>query len=268
MGRRRRGVAVVLLTVALAVAAVLGAYANLASGAPAAGNKARAQSDATSLLEGLVLPQGATQTSTEPGGDGGVLATPASGPPATPNVVDDHAWWTVPGSPQSVLAYLDAHAPAGSAPDLRGSGTDPSRKPSDFWWVGFARPPITGVLDIRWLIVEVVQLPDGSTGLRADAEVVWITPRPPSEQIPAGATQLRVGVSSAKTNLQPPFTVTEQSQIEAVAALLNALPCSRREPAFVRWTGAPRFTWLSTPRERRRRSRPRPSTRAAVRACS
>jgi hypothetical protein len=88
----------------------------------AAANAAAAQSDAVSLLSGLSFPPGATRSPVEPAGDDSVLAQPGSGPPLTPNVIDDSAWWLIPGTPPAVLAYIDAHPPAGSTRALTGSG--------------------------------------------------------------------------------------------------------------------------------------------------
>src|SRR5438270_4519299 len=58
-----------------------------------ASNRSAAQSDAAQLLARLELPPGATRSATEPAGDGSVLAHPLSGPPATPDVIDDYRWW-------------------------------------------------------------------------------------------------------------------------------------------------------------------------------
>lgn len=195
----------------------------------AAANAAAAQSDAASLLGDVSLPPGATQSPVEPAGDGSVLAHPGSGPPVTPNVVDDSAWWLISGAPPAVLAYIDAHPPAGSTRVLTGSGgtgTNGTRVEVE----AFAWPPLTDVLSTRWLVVEVVQLSGGSTGLRADAEVVWVKPRPASEQIPPGARFLRVSVGAtipANKPKQRPFTVTSPKTLRRILALLNALPAAQ-----------------------------------------
>src|ERR1035438_509241 len=83
---------------AVSVAADISARGASGSGAAAveptaAANESAAQADAASLLTELSLPEGATQSSIEPAEDDSLLAHPGVGPPATPNVVDDHAWW-------------------------------------------------------------------------------------------------------------------------------------------------------------------------------
>ncbi len=92
----------------------------------------------------------------------------------------------------------------------------------------FAWPPVAGVLSTRWLDIYIVQLPDGSTGLRADGQVVWVKPRPASEVIPpAGARILRISVHGSLKGEQPaqrPLRVTSTEKIARIVAALNALP--------------------------------------------
>ena len=199
-----------------------------AMSASAASNASAANAEAAALLQTLSLPSGATGSSTEPAGDRGSLAHPGLGTPATPNLVDDHAWWIVPGSRAEVLAYLTAHLPAGSAlgpsstADTDGATTNES--------VTFAWPAIANVLTTRSLALTVTQLPNGSTGLRADSQVIWVTPRPVSEVIPRGARLLKISVlSEIKVKLPPqrPFRVVSSKRIEELVALLNTLPAAQ-----------------------------------------
>ena len=91
----------------------------------AAANEAAARSDASSLLAQVPLEPGATPSADEPAGDGGLLSHAAGGP-ATPNLVDEHAWWVVPGGRAQALAYVNAHA---HAPQARG-WRPPARAPA------------------------------------------------------------------------------------------------------------------------------------------
>jgi hypothetical protein len=94
-------------------------------------------------------------------------------------------------------------------------------------------PPVAGVLSVRRLAIEVVRLPDGSTGLRADAQVVWVTPHPASETIPPGSHILRISVHGSLKGEQPTqraLRVTSAKKIDEVVALLNALPAD--QPGF------------------------------------
>ena len=47
--------------------------------------------------------------------------------------------------------------------------------------------PNLNTLGTRELTVAAAKLDDGSTGVRVDAQVVWLDPRPAAEMIPASA---------------------------------------------------------------------------------
>ncbi|MGA2470290.1 MAG: hypothetical protein ABSG64_06335 [Solirubrobacteraceae bacterium] len=59
----------------------------------------------------------------------------------------------------------------------------------------FAWSPVPHVLDVRDLIVTAFQRDDGSTVIRVDAVVTWVTPRPASERIPAGVNRITVALA-------------------------------------------------------------------------
>jgi hypothetical protein len=231
-----RRVAIVLVCALLVVAGSVMPGGGRAS-TSAADNEQSAVSDAASLLPLLVLPPGTVQSSSEPMGDGGHLAA-ASERVATPNLVDQHTWWIVPLSRSETIAFVRAHPPVGSK--LTGSGQggigrvvrdgEPGVLSVEEEWQEFGFAPIAGTLGQRSLSVTAVQLPDGSSGVRADAQVVWLTPRPPSEVIPSGASLLRVSVPSRireNRSGQRPFNVASVPRIAAVVKLLNSLPAAQ-----------------------------------------
>ena len=222
------GVAAVLIAIMGTVSAHgTQAVSAVAAAESAAANQAAARADAAALLGEVSLPAGATPSASEPAGDDGRLASSDTGP-ATPNLVDDHAWWVLPGAPAQALTYIRAHPPAGST--LTGTDSGSTRGVITSESLTFGWPPITGVLDTRQLSITAVALPGAITGLRADAQVVWVTPRPTSETIPTGAVLLRIGVhSSIPANLphQRPLRFTSISKIEGVVALLNSLPAAQ-----------------------------------------
>lgn len=221
---------VVVLLAALAAAGGAAAQAAAAPNHPAAhhpavhtaqANAGAATSDAAALLATLSLPSGAVRQAAEPADDDGTLAQPVSAP-ATPNAVDDHAWWVVPGTTSQVLQYVKSHPPPGGASDFSGGsvgGGKPTVTATGFQWKA-----IPGELGIRWLLVAVVRLQDGSTGVRADSEVVWITPRPPSERIPRSARRVVVTDARGGKVVQGPFTVTSRTTVARIVSLLNGLP--------------------------------------------
>jgi hypothetical protein len=224
-GRRSMVAAVVTVMAVAGSAGALLPVAALARSHGTAANRRAARTDAASLLMSLSLPPGAQRSADEPAGDGSVLSRPATSP-GTPNLVDDHSWWVVPGPAETVLSNVDAHRQKGSTHVLTGSGTAGKGRLA-FSFVGFAWPAITGVLSTRWLVVELVALPGGATGLRADAEVVWITPRAASERIPPGARRLQVSVDRGTAIIQSPFDVTSPTRIASVVKLLNTLPAAQ-----------------------------------------
>ncbi len=196
--------------------------------ASASTNESAARADAAWLLTTLSLPAGATPSAVEPAGDGGLLARAAQGAPATPNVVDDHTWWVVPGTSAAVLAYVTSHPPAGSSRAF--FSTAGMHGVTDLESEGFAWAPVDGVLSTRWLVVAVAGLADGSTAVRADSQVVWLTPRPASEQIPSGSHLVRISVHSSIKSSQPrqrPLTVGSSRRVDRVVALLNSLPVAQ-----------------------------------------
>ncbi len=131
-------------------------------------------------------------------------------------LVDRHGWWRVRQSADDVIAFIRAHPPRGGELTSTGSG-----------WNGHVQSlslayhwrPIPGVLDPRALVINVAALPDGSSGVRADAEVVWIKPRPASERVPAGVRVIDIS--------RPPtlsLHVTDQAKVRRLVAIINRLP--------------------------------------------
>jgi hypothetical protein len=220
-----------VVSVASASASEVGMACPLASGAGAGPeSESAAQADAASLLAELPLPPGSSESASEPAEDDSLLAHPGEGPPVTPNAVDVHAWWLVPASPAETLVYVCTHLPAGTISTMIGGGISGPSTPENE--VGaFAVPGNPGTL-----VIWAVRLPNGSTALRADAQVVWITPRPVSDTIPSGAHLLRIAVHDPNTNYSNivesafrslldrlPGKVTSVGQIDEIVTLLNEL---------------------------------------------
>ncbi len=182
-------------------------------------NRRLARADTAQLLTQLGLPPGAVRSVHEPQGGGRVLAHPGQ-TQATPNFVDRHAWWTAPGSANALMSYINSHRPAGAS--LVSSGTGYLGRAVVFETFGW--PATEGRLSSRWLVLEAVGLPRHRTGLRADAEDVWITPRPASERIPSRSTSLVVSVRRGGKVLNGPFTFTRTMPIAAATGLINSLP--------------------------------------------
>jgi hypothetical protein len=204
------------------------------SGSPsivtAASNQRAAARDDHLLLGRLVLPADARSSPREPAGGGSALAS--EGPHTTnPDVIDQHAWWVVPRPELAVLAFVNAHIPAGSHIYTSGWGSRYGIRTSSYVW--FQWPAIKSVLYERTLMVQLAHLPDGSTGVRADARDVWEMPRPASEQIPSSARVLDVFVVPARPFGRHPIrrpvlrslsiTVTDRANVSKIAAMIDHL---------------------------------------------
>jgi hypothetical protein len=244
---RRRSITICLLLSAATFAAIISAaavgsaYASElpsqcpsglgARSAPAPESEPSAQADAAAMLAEVPLPVGSSESSTDPAEAGSLLAGPGFGPPGTPNAVDEHAWWLVPVTPAETLAYICAHLPPDTTqPMTVGGGLTGSNLPENMI-AAFTWPGNAGTLAV-W----VVRRANGSTALRMDAEIVWVTPRPATAKIPAGARLLTIsahktgrtlrGIKSNRPALlgRLPSRVTSIARIEKVVALLNELP--------------------------------------------
>jgi hypothetical protein len=119
------------------------------------------------LLDAAVLPRGAVQVPALPGQ---VFAQPSEEPACDP-LTDAVRYWTVPGGPAQAAAFLQTHAPAGLTNDGTGSLLSTSSGETVSYDVTDA-PPGRGFGSPAGLDFTVAALPDGMTGIRADAELV------------------------------------------------------------------------------------------------
>ncbi len=219
------------LTVALVAIVGGGASVAIAAGAaPAAHTRAAqrnhraASRDAGQLLRKVVLPAGAVVASRNP--TVWKWFTQPQMTPDTPAVVDHHRFWRVPGKPPSaVLAWFQAHRPAGASPAGSGSGSGLGYV---FDSLSFQFPSISHAITSRQLVVLLTAARGGGTAVRVDAEDVWFIPRPRWERVPAGVTAIELvdhkfNFRTGKTSTSSQ-TVTDAIQVAKVVADVNALP--------------------------------------------
>jgi hypothetical protein len=179
-----------------------------------ASNRRIAINDASQLLAGVVAPGGAVRQSSGTG-------IGAHAPLVTEALASAIAYssWTVPDDPSSVLSFVEAHLPPGSSVVSTGSGgPNPMSQSVIRSW-----PPIQGVLDVRWLEIEVTSTAGGGTLLYAESQSQWVVTRPVSEQIPPGVGE--VDVTSAWPG-KPPFvsrSVTGAAKVRALVTLFDSL---------------------------------------------
>ena len=198
-----------------------------------------ARLDAAQLLNLVPVSPGAEPSPTAPSP---VVSHPPT-EPATPYLVDQATWWTAPGTMDSVIAWVQAHAPPGTT--MGGSGFASDHGVVQWRATGWMFPPQPRVLTSRQLSVMVA--PNGpAVAIRADAQVIWDPVRAPSSLIPDSqvtsitVTQLpsEPWSPTTSTTLSPAVTLTEQSSVDRYVEIVNSLPVDdggvRSCPA---WTG-------------------------------
>jgi hypothetical protein len=117
----------------------------------------------------------------------------------------------------SVLAFFKTHplrgsrlAWASSRPYLR---TRLASRGAEFMW-----HPIAGRVGLRALLVGLVKLPHGWTGVRADSETAWVAVRSAAERVPAGVREIDVRVPHLFRR------VTEKEAVRTLVRAFDALP--------------------------------------------
>jgi hypothetical protein len=207
--RVRRGV-VALVVVASAFVTAL-ALAQVPTN-PSAGHKA-----AQRILAKVQLPPGAVAAASDP--SGGTLAHPGAYP-ATPNLIDLHRFWRVPGDPAEVFDWIKAHRPAGSGASYSGASGD--KEGITAQWMGFS---VGG--SSKTLVFGVAAARGGGSALRVDAQVVWVLERSPTERIPAGVHAVKVSEQRLGGPPRGPWTITTHARLADAAALIDRLPASQ-----------------------------------------
>ena len=162
-----------------------------------------AERDAARLLLRLALPSRAVRLAREPRGDGGLLKQ-AQSIPAGP-LVDRHRLWLVHEPLRRVVAFVDRRPPRGRRTSGTGSagGTGIPANAS----MTFSFPALAGHVSLRQLEVTLAALPHRSTGVRADAQEIWVVSRPPSEKVPSAVREVDVRSSRAYVRVTAAATV-------------------------------------------------------------
>jgi hypothetical protein len=158
-----------------------------ASSAPTlAGNERLARREATRLIGLADVPPGARRVQHAPHG--------LAGPPETSTastMLDRHALWTVRLPFTSALAYVQAHPPAGLADDGNSfDGHGPGLLVSGFVYDSPVQPWGSGRFEI-----EVSRLGPDSTGIRVDAVITWLDPRPERDTVTGPRLRITVGAT-------------------------------------------------------------------------
>jgi hypothetical protein len=211
---RQRAVGV--LVAALVVAGVVGVAEAASPKQVAQANRALAIGNGDQLLDGLVLPSGASRVAKEPSGDDRWLDEGYSALWYAAEV-DRVRFWVTAASPSAVITSVGDHLPS----DATGDGGSRSEDESSESW---SLPKFDrSKLGERLLNVEAIRLSDGKTGVRADSWVQYIAPRPYAQRVPAQARILDITVTEGK-RLVKSRAVTNAVTVRRIAALVDGLP--------------------------------------------
>jgi hypothetical protein len=212
---------------------VLAALIALAGGASAAlalaetqlpANQAAARQDARQHLQRLRLPNAVTAVRAEPG-----FAKSLNGP-VQPNgryFAGDDAFWTTNASPHAIIAYVQAHRPAGSTADAGSGSSSDTKTGVTSVDVQFSWPDLTAKVLNRTLTVTVVTPSHGRSVIVAQTQSDWFVPRSSSERVPHGvhavAITLRLGPAGSGPVIEPGGHVQTSTYVVWRAARVRAL---------------------------------------------
>ena len=89
--------------------------------------------------------------------------------------------------------------------------------------LGFTLPPVRGVIFSRTLLLNVVALRGGGSGIRVDAQDIWLEPRPVSERVPAGVGE--IDITSALPGKPPTVSrhVTAPSDVRTIVGWIDRM---------------------------------------------
>ncbi len=185
-------------------------------GLTASGDKRVAAALAEREFAAVTLPSGAVPVTRAPG-----LATHSRlTPPGSPDLktlLDAHRSWSVSGDPASVIAFMTAHAPAGTKVSGTGSGSGPEEVSQS---VSLALRHLPAGVYTEGLTINAASNTAGKSTLSVDSWAAWLLPRPTSEQVPAGIGALTV-LGDLGDRAYPVATVTSPGQVTALVGLVN-----------------------------------------------
>ena len=141
---------------------------------------AAADTAAAALLDHVVTPEGSR---TVPGIPGSPFSVPAALPECYP-LIDQTRYWSIPGTPGQVDQYLRSHPAPGMTSLTTGQGTTQGV----FSYEIFEDPPVASpAFTSQQLTLSIAASGTGTTGLRADAQIVPVGGGCDHPGVPSGA---------------------------------------------------------------------------------
>jgi hypothetical protein len=188
---------------------------------------------ANQLADGVQLPAGAIA---QPKASSSVLAEPMNSP-GSQNLVDAVRFFTVPGTIDSVLAFVSAHPPTG----MFGNGTESSGADGVTIEQGVTFSALA-THDYGKPAVDVVATKLGTgVAVRVDADLVWRPLRTAAEQVPVDAPASLCGFTT--TICADGFVAVDQATARELATFFNSL--DTRPPGDEYCTDVTSFTEIT-----------------------
>lgn len=180
----------------------------------------RARAEADRLIALVQAPPTATPRDASP-------AKPLDGAsqiPGTDDIVDEHRWWTVSSDAQTTLDWFRNHGVGHLTSS--GSGTSGGPDGVTLFSLEFTDRPIDGINSAE-VLVGVAPMPDGTSAVRADAQVVWLPARSAAESIPPNVDRIAVSAYINVNDLLGHRMLTG-AKARHLAKIINALPTALR----------------------------------------
>lgn len=148
----------------------------------------RAEAELATLLAGVRVPAGAQPVTTAP------VAFLAEAPATegSVNFLIRTSWWRIDMSFADTLDWIRTHPPEGLQSDRSGTAGGPGVPANES--LGYPAPSTTAY-DGALVELEAAAMGSSQTGLRADAEVIWLPPRPSEETLPFNAAVTLVAIN-------------------------------------------------------------------------
>lgn len=180
---------------------------------------AHARFEADRLLQLVRVPPGSTLRSHSPA----TILDQPSQTTATDDIIDEHRWWTVSSDAETTLSWLTKNG----VQHLKSSGSGTSDGPAgvtEYTLVFDDRAPAG--IDSEELQLDVAPMADGSSAIRADAQVVWLPDRSPDETIPRDINRIDVSAYTMKGRIA--HRILTGAKARHLADIINALPTAVR----------------------------------------
>jgi hypothetical protein len=174
-----------------------------------------AEAELATLLAGVQVPPGSAKVTSAP------VAYLAQAPltEGSTNLLTLTSWWRIEMPFADALAWMQAHPPGGLPSDSGGQAGGPGVPVNRL--LGFSAPSTTAY-DGAAVELELVAMSSSETGLRADAEVIWLPPKPSDELVPAGTAVTLVAINHFGTDAATTLRTKLLDSADA-AAVINAL---------------------------------------------